>query len=122
MDRNCTECNYQELILQQWIADNLKWKFKQNKVVFVTKHKIKSKRKSLSPELRQRVYARSGMMCEICHEPGKAVHHLKSVFEYPELQRDFDNLIHLCLECHAGKHTNMRRSFIINNPYITYKI
>ena len=42
----------------------------------------------------------------IVHE-GDLVHHKLTVIERPDLRLDLDNLVHLCGQCHAKRHSNI---------------
>ncbi|MEK7991807.1 MAG: FAD-dependent thymidylate synthase [Thiotrichaceae bacterium] len=46
--------------------------------------------------------------CQVCGEKKSNLHahHVKSVAEYPELARDFDNLVTVCKDCHIDIHRN----------------
>lgn len=66
----------------------------------------------LSPEWKAKrayILQRDGYMCRECKRYGRAkeattVHHIKHLDEFPELALDDDNLISLCVTCHAKFH------------------
>jgi thymidylate synthase (FAD) len=53
-----------------------------------------------------RVHAASDYTCQDCGQRGSRLHahHIKSVVEFPELAREFSNLVTLCSACHALRH------------------
>lgn len=57
----------------------------------------------------KQILKRDGYLCQECKRYGKrvearAVHHIKTVEEYPELAFTSGNLISLCTSCHNKKH------------------
>lgn len=51
-------------------------------------------------------------LCEECTiagrvTPAEMVHHIKPVDEYPDLRLYMDNLMSLCNDCHAAKHSQV---------------
>ncbi len=78
-----------------------------------------SKRKFMQPYLREQVYKRSNKQCELCGNKGDAIHHIRSVYRYPEQQFDLDNLIHLCVKCHSEQHINMKPILFLENKFRT---
>jgi len=54
--------------------------------------------------LRQRVLKKYKSECVLCHKRARDVHHILTIFAYPEYMLDFVNLILLCRSCHKTYH------------------
>ncbi len=53
---------------------------------------------------RKDIKKRDNNVCQLCHEPGKQVHHILPVSKYPEMEFIFHNGILLCKKCHSESH------------------
>jgi thymidylate synthase ThyX/5-methylcytosine-specific restriction endonuclease McrA len=54
----------------------------------------------------RKVHAKFDYTCQDCQQRGGQLHthHIKAVVDYPDLGRDFENLITLCVSCHHKRH------------------
>lgn len=56
-------------------------------------------------EVRNKVYERDDYICQDCGGEGTLnAHHIERRYERPDLVDDIDNLVTLCVECHAKRH------------------
>lgn len=58
-------------------------------------------------DLRKIILEKNDYLCEECGSPAEAIHHIKPISKYPELQHDINNLEALCNKCHRNKHKDL---------------
>lgn len=70
---------------------------------------------------RDAVMKRDGGKCAKCGETGGRInaHHIKNIYEYPELAYDVENGIALCSKCHAEMHADGNQCVTTVKPKLT---
>lgn len=65
---------------------------------------------------RGQILNRDDYTCQECNATSKALHahHIKPSSDNPELAHDIENGITLCIDCHAQKHDEPIRSFVLS--------
>lgn len=90
-----------------YTQDAYAYLYEKKKVKKVKPRKNATKRIRLPKAIRLQVIQRSKGLCERCGSLAVCIHHVLAVSKYPEIQHEIGNLIHLCLQCHRKRHTEL---------------